>query len=196
MAPKSKRRVVIGEKDRGVRHGRFPQGERFDETLGPVKANHPNKSGRIIVPTHDRRHMTKIRLGVLDTSTAFSRKRREALTVDPDVELERGLASTEAVEEKLEQLSGREKGADDAKGKKQKAAKKVLRARKTRKDDNDRSAKKGKTRKGVQKDAKPRAKAKVNTKAKAKPKKKTVTKPKAKAKVPVKRKPVKRKVTK
>jgi hypothetical protein len=169
MAPNKTRRVAIGENDRGVRHGRFPQGG--DETLGPVKSNHPNKSGRIIVPTGDRRHMTKIRLGVLDTSTAFSRARREALTVDPDVELEQSVASRKAAEEALAELAQQESAADvvarNAKAKKSPVRKKVT-----------------------------KAKAKAKAKAKPKPKKKAVTKPKAKAKAPVKRKPVKRKVTK
>jgi len=87
MTAKSKRRVVIGEKDHGQRRGRFPQGG--DESLGIVKPNYPKKDGRIIVPTHDRRHMTKFRLGVLDTTTVFSRRYRESLAVDPDAELEK-----------------------------------------------------------------------------------------------------------
>jgi hypothetical protein len=164
MAPKNKRRVVIGENDRGVRHGRFPQ-QHSDETLGPVKANYPNKSGRIIVPTHDRRHMTKIRLGVLDTSTAFSRARRESLPVDPDAEFEQSAASRKAAEEALAELAQEEVREKDVNGAKEK---KRVTTKVTK--------------------AKPKAKAK----------KKPVTKPKAKAKAkaPVKRKPVKRKVTK
>jgi cell division protein FtsN len=163
MGAKNKRRVVIGEgEDRGVRYGRFPQGT--NEALGPVKHNHPNKSGRIIVPTHDRRHMTKFRLGVLDTTTVFSRQHREALTVDPDVKLEQDAASRKAAEEALAALTQEEVVAE--KPKRKRATKKKV--------------------------TKPKAAKKDKPKPKAK--KKAVTKPKAKA--PVKRKPVKRKVSK
>lgn len=197
---RNKRRVIIGgdEDRRGQRFGRFPQGG--NEPLGPVTIQRPKHgTGRIIVPTGDRRHMTKIRLGKLDTSICFSRAYRESIQVDPDVELDQGLASREAIEGELEKLSGREKGADNAEGKKQGATKKVLRSRKAGKDQQGDGEKTRSSRKGVQKAAKPRAvKAKVKSKAKPvtkkQPSKKTVTKPKAKA--PVKRKPVKRKVTK
>lgn len=42
------------------------------------------KSGRIIVPSGDRRHITKIRLGKIDTSEVFSKKRLSEIPVDND----------------------------------------------------------------------------------------------------------------
>ena len=173
MPAKNKRRVVIGDKEnRGVRHGRFPRGD-VGEPLGPVKAK-PRSTGRVSPPTGDRRHMTKIRLGVLDTSTVFSKARLAALPVDPDVKLERDVESEQTVKEVLGDLSGREEGTTDNASAKPKTAKVGVRRQRR---------KVGK-------------KVPLQPAAKAKPKatKKKVTKPKAAAKKPVKRKPVKRKV--
>jgi len=147
MPAKNKRRIVIGEgEDRGVRYGRFPQGS--NEALGPVKHNHPNKSGRISVPTNDRRHLTKFRLGVLDTSTVFSRKHREALTVDPDVKLEQDAASKKATEEALAALAQEDAAAEKPKRK--------------------RATKKKVTKTKAKAKAKPKPKKKTVTKPKAK----------------------------
>ena len=171
MPQRNKRRVVIGEKeDRGVRHGRFPRGD-VGEPLGPVKAK-PRSTGRISPPTGDRRHMTKIRLGVLDTSTVFSKARLAALPVDRDVKLERDVESEQTVKEVLGDLSGREEGTTDNASAKPKAAKM-----------------------GVRRQRRKVGKKTPHEPPAAKATKKKVTKPKAVAKKkPVKRKPVKRKV--
>lgn len=44
----------------------------------------PPKDGRIVIPSGDRRHTTKIREGTLDTTVAFSKRRLATLPVDED----------------------------------------------------------------------------------------------------------------
>ena len=173
----SQRRVVIGGDDRPQRKGRFPRAT-GDEALGPVQAK-PRNNGRIIVPTGDHRHMTKIRLGTLDTSTCFSKERLATIAVDPDAELDQALSSKKEVEQAVNELSGREEeGADNAESQEQEAAEVLLRSGEEKRKRNQprRSKAKGSTRKGVQKDAKPREKAKDKPKT-AKPKAKVTKKP-------------------
>lgn len=42
------------------------------------------KDGRILVPSGDRRHTTKIREGTLDTTIAFSKRHLATIPVDAD----------------------------------------------------------------------------------------------------------------
>lgn len=109
MPTREKRRVVIAERDKG----RFRDQPERQDPLGPVSPR-PRSDGRISVPTGDRRHITKIREGKLDTSTCFSKARLATITVDPDVEFERSIESEKATQEALEELS-REKDTNNAK---------------------------------------------------------------------------------